>query len=78
VGESDCAASPSDEQIHTDVEELRELLCLFLADWPLSGNDLRYPALGTDHGPKILRGKPTLTKEKRDYLVRFGLLPRRN
>ena len=46
----------SNKQIHADMEELSDFLCLLLRHGPFSAKDLRHPALGADYGPKIFGG----------------------
>jgi hypothetical protein len=46
----------SNKQLHADMEELSDSLCLLLRHGPFSAKDLRHPALGADYGPKIFGG----------------------
>jgi len=46
----------SNKQIHADMEELSDSLCLLLRHGSFSSKDLRHPALGANYGPKIFWG----------------------
>ncbi|MGA2577909.1 MAG: hypothetical protein ABSH24_17965 [Bryobacteraceae bacterium] len=44
----------SNKQLHADMEELSQFFGLLLGHGALSGENLGYPAFGTDYGPEIL------------------------
>ena len=46
----------SNKQLHADMKELGEFLCLLLRDGSFSGEDLRYAALRANYGPKVFGG----------------------